>query len=391
MLNTPFAPWPSVTADETEAVLRVLRSNRINYWTGEEGRSFEREFAEWCGTRHAVALANGTVALDAIWRALDIGPGDEVVTTPRSYFASASTIAMTGATPVFADVDVDSQNITPQTVRPLITPRTKAILCVHLAGWPCDMIGFEALAREHNLILVEDCAQAHGAHIDGRSVGSFGSVNAWSFCQDKIVTTGGEGGMVTVDDEALWKRIWSLKDHGKSYDAVYNRAHAPGFRWLHEGWGSNWRMPEMQAAIGRVQLKTLPEWHEARKRNARALAVALTQLPLLRTPMPPANVEHAWYKFYTFVRPEALAPDWSRDRLMATINEAGVPCYSGSCPEIYLEKAFVDAGLAPGSRLPTAKTLGETSLMLLVHPTLTEAQIGKTCDVISDATRQATR
>jgi dTDP-4-amino-4,6-dideoxygalactose transaminase len=371
--------------------MRVLRSNRINYWTGEEGRSFEREFADWCGTRHAVALANGTVALDAIWRTLDLGPGDEVITTPRSYFASASTIVMAGATPVFADVDAESQNITPQTVLPHISPRTKAVLCVHLAGWPCDMVGFEALAREHNLTLVEDCAQAHGARIDGRSVGSFGTINAWSFCQDKIVTTGGEGGMVTVDDEALWKRIWSLKDHGKSYDAVYNRAHAPGFRWLHEGWGSNWRMPEMQAAIGRVQLQTLPEWHERRKRNAMVLASTLSQLPLLRTPLPTTGVEHAWYKFYTFVQPEALAANWSRDRIMAAINEAGVPCYSGSCPEIYLEKAFVDAGLAPASRLPTAKLLGETSLMLLIHPTLTDAQIGKACDVISDVARQATR
>ena len=391
MLNTPFAPWPSFTDDEVEAVARVLRSNRVNYWTGEEGRAFEAEFARWTGTRHAVAMANGTLALDAIWPALGVGKGDEVICTPRTFLASASTIAMAGARPVFADVDADSENISPETVAPVISSQTKAILCVHLAGWPCDMHGFQALADEHGLILVEDCAQAHGASIDGQPVGSFGRANAWSFCQDKIITTGGEGGMVTVDDEELWKAIWSIKDHGKSYDAVYNRHHEPGFRWLHEGWGSNWRMSEMQAVIGRIQLSRMGDWHAARKRHAAALADAFSGIPALRVPSVPAGFEHAWYKFYSFVRPEALKSGWSRDRIMNTIVDAGVPCYSGICPEVYLEKVLVDAGLAPEKRLPNAAKLGETSLMFLVHPTLSDSEIDRTRETVRAVLHEATR
>jgi dTDP-4-amino-4,6-dideoxygalactose transaminase len=391
VLNTPFSPWPSFTEEEVEAVSKVLRSNRVNYWTGEECRIFEREFAAWAGTSHAVAMANGTLALDAAWPTLGIGAGDEVICTPRTYQASASTIAMAGARPIFADVDLDSQNITPETVAPLIGPKTKAIMCVHLAGWPCDMEGFAELARKHDLKLIEDCAQAHGATIDGKSVGSFGDFSAWSFCQDKIITTGGEGGMVTVNDEDLWKKIWSYKDHGKSWDAVYKREHAPGFRWLHEGWGSNWRLAEMQAVIGRIQLARMPQWHAARKANAAFLAREFRQIEGLRNPEVPKHIEHAWYKFYTFVEPTALKGDWSRDRIMNAITAGGVPCYSGSCPEVYREKVFVDAGLAPAQRLPNAISLGETSLMFLIHPTLTESEIAKTCDVVKTVMRQATR
>jgi len=391
MVDFNFSPWPSFTDEETEAVGRVLRSNRVNYWTGEEGRAFEREYAAWVGTDHAVAVANGTVALDVIWPVLGIGPGDEVICTPRTFVASASTIAMAGARPIFADVDRDTQNITPRSVEPLITPRTRAILCVHLAGWPCDMKGFIDLAETNDLFLVEDCAQAHGAQIAGRSVGSFGHVNAWSFCQDKIITTGGEGGMVTLSDEDRWKRVWSYKDHGKNWDAVYNRHHAPGFRWLHESFGTNWRMTEMQAAIGRIQLRRMPQWHAVRKRNAARLQDAFTRLSALRVPEVPSDIEHAWYKFYAFVRPEALRSGWTRDRIMTEINKAGVPCYSGICPEVYREKAFVAAGLAPAQRLPNAVELGETSLMFLVHPTLTDAEIDKTISVTEEVVRRATR
>lgn len=391
MLNGPFSPWPSFSEEETEAVARVLRSNKVNYWTGQETRSFEREFAQWAGAGYAVAMANGTVALDAVWRVLGIGPDDEVITTPRTFVASASSVAMAGGKPVFADIDRDSQNITPETVAPLINDRTRAILCVHLAGWPCDMEGFRKLADDHGIAVVEDCAQAHGATIGGRSVGTFGDLSAWSFCQDKIISTGGEGGMVTTAQEALWSALWSVKDHGKSYDAVYNREHAPGFRWLHESWGSNWRMTEMQGAIGRIQLRRMGEWHAARKRNAEALADAFRDIPALRVPMPGEGIEHAWYKFHAFIRPEALADGWSRDRILTETVEAGVPCFSGGCPEIYREKVFVDAGMAPPQRLPAAMELGETSLMFLVHPTLTENEIARTIDTVASVMRRAAR
>jgi dTDP-4-amino-4,6-dideoxygalactose transaminase len=404
MLNTPFSPWPSFTQEEADAVQRVLLSNQVNYWTGSECREFEAEFATFAGTRYAVALANGTVALDAALLALGIGMGDEVVVTTRTFLASASSIVSVGATPVFADVDHDSQNITAETVAKVLSPRTRAIICVHLAGWPCDMDPIMALAREHDLFVIEDCAQAHGARYKGRSVGSIGHVGAWSFCQDKIMTTGGEGGMVTCNDEALWRAMWSYKDHGKSYAAVCEREHPPGFRWLHESFGTNGRMTEMQAAIGCIQLRRMKDWTAARTANALAIREALlpfagedgvVRVPELRCEDCPAlgcescTCAHAYYKFYAFVRPENLTNGWSRDRIVEEINARGVPCYTGSCSEVYLEKAFDNTGFRPKERLPVAKELGETSLMFLVHPTLTDAEIKKTCQVIHEVLEKA--
>jgi len=378
MLNTRFAPWPSFTAEEAEAVQRVLLSNKVNYWTGTEGRQFEQEFAAHCGVKHAIALANGTVALELALYALGIGPGDEVITTSRTFIASASCIVMRGATPVLADVDPDSQNITADTIRAVLTPRTKAIIAVHLAGWPCDMDPILAVAREHGLKVIEDCAQAHGATYKNRPVGSLGDVAAFSFCQDKIMTTGGEGGMLTTNDEALWRTAWAFKDHGKSYDAVFNRPHPPGFRWLHESFGTNWRLTEMQSAIGRIQLNKLPEWRRVRQSYAARLTEAFSRIPALRVTVPPEHSEHAYYKYYVFVRPEELAFGWDRDRIMAAINAEGIPCYSGSCSEIYLEKAFRNTGIGPVQPLPVARELGATSLMFLVHPTLQESDLLET-------------
>lgn len=391
MLNTPFSPWPSFTQEEADAVSRVVLSNKVNYWTGQECREFEKEFSAWCEVPHAVALSNGTLALDLALKALGIGPGDEVIVTPRTFLASVSTIVTAGATPVFADVDRDSQNISPATVARVITPKTKAIIAVHLAGWPCDMDGLNALAVEHDLSVIEDCAQAHGAKWHGTPVGGLGDAAAWSFCQDKIMSTGGEGGMLTTNSEDLWNAAWSYKDHGKSFDAVYNRTHAPGFRWLHESFGSNWRMLEMQGAIGRIQLGRMDDWHKARTANATAILAACAESPALRVPVVPAEVEHAWYRAYAFVRPEELAEGWSRDRIIEEIVAHGVPCYSGSCSEVYLEKAFDGTPWRPAERLPIARELGETSLMFLTHPTLTPAEIDKTCAVIREVMGLATR
>jgi dTDP-4-amino-4,6-dideoxygalactose transaminase len=396
-----FAPWPCFTDEEVNAVALVLRSNRVNYWTGEECRLFEREFAEWIGTSRAVALANGTVALDVALLALGIGPGDEVVVTPRTFIASASCVVNAGATPVFADVDRDSGNISAETIAPVLTDRTKAIIPVHLAGWPADMDPILALARERSLKVIEDCAQAHGARYKGRSVGSIGDIGAWSFCQDKIMTTGGEGGMVTLEDEELWSRMWSYKDHGKSFEAVYEREHPPGFRWVHESFGTNWRMIEMEAAIGRIQLRRMDDWTARRNANADLIRRALEPIAasdgpvrVPRFPSPEAasgegETVHAQYKFYCYVRPENLAPGWDRDRVVAKINAAGVPCFQGSCSEVYLEKAFEGTGFAPPRRLPVARELGETSLMFLVHPTLTPEQMEKTAATAQRVLREA--
>jgi dTDP-4-amino-4,6-dideoxygalactose transaminase len=400
MLNTPFSSWPSFTVDEAEAVQRVLLGNKVNYWTGTECREFEKEFAVFVGTRYAIALANGTVALDVALKALGIGLGDEVVVTSRTFVASVSCIVTAGAIPVFADVDHDSQNITAATVAAVLTPKTKAIICVHLAGWPCDMDPIMALANRHGLYVIEDCAQAHGARYKGRSAGSIGHVGAWSFCQDKIMTTGGEGGMVTTNDEALWRRMWAYKDHGKSFEAVYERQHPPGFRWLHESFGTNWRMIEMQAVLGRIQLRRMAEWTAARNRNASRIAAVCRERTALRVPDPrcgecsgncaeTVGCIHAYYKFYVFVRAERLRVGWSRDRIIESINAAGVPCYQGSCSEVYLERAFDGTGFRPSERLPVARELGETSIMFLVHPTLRDEEIEKTCQVIRDVMDQA--
>jgi dTDP-4-amino-4,6-dideoxygalactose transaminase len=460
MLNTPFSPWPSFTSEEADAVHRVVTSNKVNYWTGTETREFEKEFAAWCQTRYAVALSNGTLALDVALKALGIGPGDEVVVTPRTFIASISCVVNAGAVPVFADVEVDSGNISARTIAAVLTPRTRAVICVHLAGWPCDMDPIMALASAHGLKVIEDCAQAHGARYKGRPVGSIGHVGAWSFCQDKIMTTGGEGGMVTTNDESLWRTMWSYKDHGKSYAAVYERQHPPGFRWLHESFGTNWRMLEMQAVIGRIQLGRMAEWTVARTRHAEAIWAVCRKFDALRVPgfgcsgcdgdgsrVKPGMTEgvehgmtnggsrvelgmteggsrvkpgmtvdlsrcarnvsttviarseatrqssgcaHAHYKCYVYVKPEQLAEGWSRDRIVEAINAQGVPCYQGSCSEVYLEKAFDGTGWRPEPRLAVAKALGEASLMFLVHPTLTEIEIEKTCHAIEHVMALAT-
>lgn len=390
MLNTKFSPWPSFTEEEANAAKDVILSNKVNYWTGQEARHFETEFAEWTGTRYAVALANGTVALDLALKALGVGPGDEVIVTSRTFLASVSSIVNAGATPIFADVDPDSQNIVAQTIRAVVTARTKALICVHLAGWPCDMDSIMSLANELNLKVIEDCAQAHGATYNGRSVGSIGHVGAWSFCQDKIMTTGGEGGMVTTNDRQLWADMWSYKDHGKSWEAVYERQHSPGFRWLHERFGTNWRMLEVQAVIGRIQLRRMKEWQLSRIQNAKRIWEVARQLPALRVPVIPNTIEHAAYKCYVFVRPEQLKSGWSRDRILDEIVASGVPAFSGSCSEVYLEKAFDNTGWRPVNRLANAKELGETSLMFLVHPTLTPQEIELTCRVLVAVMQQAT-
>ena len=404
MLNTPFSVWPSFSDEEVQAVAETVRSNKVNYWTGQEARHFEREFAEWVGVPYAIALANGTVALDVALKVLGIGPGDEVIVTPRTFIASISCVVNAGAIPVFADVDADSGNISPATIAKVITPRTRAVVCVHLGGWPCDMDGIMALAEQHGFKVIEDCAQAHGSRYKGRSVGSIGHIGAWSFCQDKIMTTGGEGGMVTTRDESLWRAMWAFKDHGKSYAAVYEREHPPGFRWLHETFGTNWRMLEVQAVIGRIQLRRMADWSRTRRTYLERIWAVARAHSGLRVPVFRCNsacsvvssgcavasgCEHAGYRAYVYVVPENLKPGWSRDRIQEAISARGVPCFTGSCSEVYLEKAFDGTGWRPEPRLPNARALGDNALAFLIHPTLTAAEIDLTCAAIDAVLTEA--
>lgn len=391
MLNTPFSPWPSFTQQEADAVSRVVLSNKVNYWTGTEGREFEKEFATWADSQYAVALGNGTLALDIALKALGVGAGDEVITTPRTFLASASSIVTAGAAPVFADVDLNSQAITAESIKAVLTPKTKAVIVVHLAGMPAEMDSIMALSKEHGFYVIEDCAQAHGAKYKGRSVGSIGHIGAWSFCQDKIMTTGGEGGMVTTNSKELWSAMWSYKDHGKSFDAIYSRDHPPGFRWLHESFGTNWRMTEMQAVIGRIQLTRMDDWTAKRQAYGALLDQAAKDFSCIRLVEVPDYTKHAEYKHYMFTKPQQLADGWSRDRIVNEIVEHGVPCFQGSCSEVYLEKAFDNTPWRPSKRLPNAVELGETSIMFLVHPTLTEAEIAKTAQVIKEVFELASK
>ena len=381
--------WPVHSEDEMQAVQNVLSSGCTNYWTGTECRQFENEYAAFVGSQFAVTLMNGTVALEAALYALDIGPGDEVITSCRTFIASASCIVMRGATPILADVDPISQNITVETIEPCITPRTKAIIVVHLAGWPADMVSIMALANQYGLKIIEDCAQSHGAMIQNKQVGAWGDIAAFSFCQDKIITTGGEGGMITTSDEMIWQKIWSFKDHGKNYNKVYHQEHPPGFRWLHDSFGTNWRMTEIQAAIGRVQLRKLTDWLSIRRKNAAILTEKFINNDALRVTIPPQHVSHAYYKYYVFVRPEKLGPGWHRDKIMQEINARGVPCFVGSCSEIYAEQAFKNIADFYATR-PVAKELGETSLMFLVSPTLTIEDMQKTADTTRNVLALAT-
>ena len=375
--TTPLPAWPYFAEDEIEAASAVLRSGKVNYWTGNAGQIFEKEFAEYTGCTHAIALANGTVALELALFALGIGPGDEVVVPGRTFIASASCVVARGALPVVADVDRDSGNLTASTVRAVLSARTRAIIPVHLAGWPCDMDPIMELAREHQLKVVEDCAQALGATYKGSSVGCIGDAGAFSFCQDKIITTAGEGGMLTTKNASLWDRAWSYKDHGKSYEAVFARQHPFGFRWLHESFGTNMRMTEMQSEIGRCQMRKLEGWLKKRRHFAKLFDARLAGVRGLRVVYPPPGSGHSYYKYYVYVQPEHLSPGWNRDRIAQAIIAEGIPCAVGSCSEIYQEKAFDH--IRPPHRWPVAQELGDTSLMFMVHPTLSDDDILESC------------
>ncbi len=384
-----FEPWPVFDEELVEAVADVLRTGKVNYWSGNQGRLFEEEFAAFTNCRHAVAVANGTVALELALHALGIGSGDEVIIPSRTFIASASSVVACGARPVTVDVDPDSQTLTEETIATSLTPRTKAIMAVHLAGWPCNMHPILELARSRGLKVIEDCAQAHGAEYKKIPVGSLGDVGIFSFCQDKILSTGGEGGMLVTKDAELWDRAWRYKDHGKRPDSFYQRANSNVFQWVHDSFGSNFRMTEMQAAIGRIVLRRLPAWVQARRRHAGEIAACCRQIPSLRTPLPSFGFDHAYYKAYTFVRPETLRDGWGRNRIIQEIRDQGVPCFSGSCSEVYLEKAF-PAAWRPECRLPVARELGETSFMFMVHPTLTNTSIRRTCDAVCQVMAAAT-
>ena len=394
-----FAPWPYFEEDEIQAVVNVLKSGNVNQWTGNEINTFEKEFAQYVGTKHAIAVANGSLALDLALGAFNIGNKDEVIVTPRSFMASVSCVVLRGAVPVFVDVDPVSQNITLETISHAVTSRTKAVIAVNLAGWPCELDEIKLFCRQKGIALIEDCAQAHGAAFKGKKAGSFGDCAIFSFCQDKIMTTGGEGGMLVTDNTQIWERVWSYKDHGKNYAKVIFENPEPGFRWLVDSFGTNCRMTEMQAAMGRVMLRKLDKWVEKRRQFAGLLNQAFHDMPGLRTTIPDETIYHSYYKYSVFIDPKALKLSWDRAAVLEALNKMKIPCNAGSCPEIYLEEAFKTCEYRlQGSkkdkklfRLPIAKQLGETSMVFLVHPTLEMKSILYVIDQVKIIMEKAVR
>jgi dTDP-4-amino-4,6-dideoxygalactose transaminase len=381
----PMPRWPAPGEEEIAAVTDVLRGGGLNYWTGSEGRGLEREYAEALGRRHGIAVANGTLALELALRAFEVGPGDEVVVPARTFIATASVVVAVGAVPVIADIEAESSCVTAATVASVLTERTRAVIPVHLGGWPVDMGPIVALAEQNGLVVIEDCAQAHGGARAGLPVGAMGGhAGAFSFCQDKILPTG-EGGMLVLDDDDAYERAWDYKDHGKSLSKVSDPAFTgagTSYKWLVDSFGTNWRMDEMSAAVGRVGLRKLSGWHEARTKNALRLAAGLADLPGVTIPLAPEGATNAFYRLYGLVEPERLAVGWDRDRILAAIAAEGVPCQYGSCAEIYREEAFARAGFGPADRLPVASDVHERSVAFFVHPTLTPDDIDDTIEAV---------
>lgn len=394
-----FAPWPYFDNDEIQAAIDVLKSGNVNQWTGDEINLFEKEFAEYVGVRYSVALSNGSLALDIALRVLDIQPGDEVIVSPRSFIASASCVCLRGATPVFVDVDPVSQNITPENIEAAVTPKTRAVIAVNLAGWPCRLDEIKSLCRQKQIYLIEDCAQAHGASFKGKKAGSYGDCAIFSFCQDKIMTTGGEGGMLLTSQKKIWEKVWSYKDHGKNPSKAFDSHPEPGFRWLVDSFGTNCRLTEIQAAIGRVMLGKLDVWVDKRRTYARKFDRGLENVPGIRTTVPGDEVVHSYYKYYLFIDPDQLKSGWDRDRIMKSLNSSGIPCNTGICPEIYLEEVFKHYPFRLVSHtadnvsafLPVARALGETSMMFMLHPTLSPESIDFVIDRIRQVMKQAVK
>ena len=376
--------WPQFNDQMIKDVEQILKSGKVNQWTNDTVKKFEQKFASYFKCNYAVAVFNGTVALELCIKTLGLKEGDEIIVTPRTFIASASCAAWYGIKPVFVDVDYNSQNITLNSIMNAITENTKAVILVHLAGWPCEVEEICQFCRSKGIYVIEDCAQAHGAKYKGKSVGTFGDINAWSFCQDKIITTGGEGGMVTTNCPHLYRKAWSLKDHGKGFDTVFNKNHPDGFRWLHENIGTNWRMLPMQACIGIRALDELEKWIQHRRNIANIYNNNLKDVKGVRLTIPNDDLfngdsicdfskkiepfYHSYYKYYFFIEPKKFKI--SRDDIISQINKLNIFCQVGSCSEIYNEKALLK--YRPTTELKTTKLLFETSLMLKCDPCITE-------------------
>ena len=421
----PWSPWPYFDHEMIKAVTGVLQSGKVNYWTGEihhlvdgtkvrgETGLFEYEFAAYHGVKHAISLANGTLTLELALEMFGIGTGDEAITTTRTFIASASACVMRGVKPVFADICQISQNITAASIEKLITEKTRAVIVVHLGGWACEMDEIrEVLDRKgkefaHKIYLIEDCAQSLGGEYKGRKLGSIGDAGSFSFCQDKIITTGGEGGMLIMNDDQAYRRAWAFKDHGKDFDKYnqtlkhslvdYEKAKKVSY---YSRMGTNWRMTEMQAAIGRIALTQLDSWNLAhRKKYAKMLDEGFSTIPGLKVMKAPDHIVHPYYKYYVFIDLDQLNENWNRDSAMKAINAEGVPCLFGSTWGIGKEDAWKNVHFPNGEIIdmqqkddfPNDFYVGSSVLMFQVHPTLKKKHIEATIMAVKKVMAIATK
>ena len=357
----------AIQAEVTAAMAAVME--RADFVLGEDVEAFESEFAAHCGVRHAVGTDSGLSALELGIRALGIGPGDEVVTPANSFIASSTAITFAGATPVWVDVDPLTSNIDPEAARAAITPRTRAIMAVHLYGQPADMDAIAAIARAHGLRVIEDACQAHGARYRGRRAGSLGDFAAFSFYPAKNLGACGDGGLLTTDDGELAERVRVLRNYGQRR------------KYEHVAIGGNRRLDTLQAAVLRVKLRRLDAWNEARRRHAAAYARLLAGTGLT-LPTTRADVEPVHHLYVV------QAPD--RDRLLGLLQERGVGAGLHYPVPIHLQEAYRDRGLGPGA-FPVTEAAAARVLSLPMFPELTGAQIERVAEVLQGATSGAGR
>ena len=368
------------SSKQLSKVVSVLKRNKTNYWTGSECKKFEKEFSDFHNINYSIAVSNGSVALEIALKSLNLKNNDSVIVSPRSFIISASCTLNLGLNPIFADIDQNG-NLDIDSIKKVYNSSVKAIILVHLNGLPCDMDPIMNFVKKQNIILIEDCSQAHGAIYKNKMIGSFGNISTWSFCQDKIISTGGEGGMISTNSKNLYLKMWSLKDHGKNFNKVFKKKYKQGFKWLHDDLGSNYRMTEIQAAIGREQLKSLKK--QIKKRNfianlyLNSLKDYYRKFNLIIEPnfkcktCPIKNkkkmcnqCKHSFYRLNFFLNINKI----KRDQLICQLNNQKINCGVGSCPEIYREKVFKKYNHAPKNRLQNAKFLGEKSITFPINP-----------------------
>lgn len=360
-----YPKWPTYSSSEIKKVKEILNSGKVNYWTGDNCNNFENKFAKHFNKKFGISVATGSIALDLAIKSLNLKKNDQVLVTPRSYIASASCVISQNLMPIFVDIDLNSQNILYEDLKKKITRNTKAIILVHLAGYPCDMDKIVKICKKYKIKIIEDCSQAHGAKYNSKFVGSFGDIAIWSFCNDKIMSTGGEGGMLLTNNYQYYKKIFALKDCGKNIDKIKKNTFKPKFQWIHDSIGNNFRMTEMQAAIGIIQLRNLNKW--VKKRNSFSLKInkVLSKFSYIRTTKIPSNIFHSFYRCYFFLNKKIIKNKFTREALIKTLKKYNIDCNVGSCPEIYLEGAFKK--IKNVKRLKNAKILGETSVALFVN------------------------